>query len=550
VIYGLSDYRFSTFPRGCPLILIVAREDKSGNSVEITIKTLSPVDKNIRLKQKDGRWVILLTPAPMNDFAWSAQGVSSGAPQERIPAEAPSAAPARGAAMQVTASSFLEDITILHRERVEKVIFKFDAPTEMIVKSMPDQIMVLFVNSKNSLSHGTFKSEKDWLVKSIILKEVAHGATTWLGASIFIKREDGVKPLVQTFPDRLVIYSVRDTKQCLYLWSARNGTTLSYDFITPQRYPVDYKNIEKKALTDSKADMGKNGTFSVGEPVTAAKAGIDLRKDSHESAEPSTPRAVRIVIIKNTVNVRSGASASPSSTVVGKLPMGAVGTRVGKRGQWLNVEFGDTHGWIMAALAVDSGKVSKAQWNNIEAIRTAKEKQEEKAREAVRKQQERKALMEQAALQKERARQEGKERIAHDAADKPAAVANHPSDSAAPTPLRVFPKTIEYHVFGRDPFLTLSQDEDGPLPTIENLELVGILYDAMDRIGLFEDIRNKTKAYALRENDPIKNGSLLRIQSDKVLFLINELGISRTYAMKLNKEKEPKAYEAPKASKE
>ena len=68
--------------------------------------------------------------------------------------------------------------------------------------------------------------------------------------------------------------------------------------------------------------------------------------------------------------------------------------------------------------------------------------------------------------------------------------------------------------------------------------LVGVLYDQVDRIGLFEDKQDKTKAYALRENDPVQNGYVLRVQPDKVLFLINELGISRTYALKLTKEKQ------------
>jgi hypothetical protein len=97
-------------------------------------------------------------------------------------------------------------------------------------------------------------------------------------------------------------------------------------------------------------------------------------------------------------------------------------------------------------------------------------------------------------------------------------------------------KLVEYHVYGRDPFLPLSRDDESPVPNVEGLNLIGILYDEADRIALFED--GKGKAYALRENDPVQNGYLLRVQPDKVLFLLNELGISRTYAMKLSKEKE------------
>jgi hypothetical protein len=99
-------------------------------------------------------------------------------------------------------------------------------------------------------------------------------------------------------------------------------------------------------------------------------------------------------------------------------------------------------------------------------------------------------------------------------------------------------KPVEYHVFGRDPFLPLSGDEETKVRNVEDLSLVGILYDQADRIALFETPKGRDKAIALRENDPVQNGYVLRIQPDKVLFLLNELGISRTYALKLSKEKE------------
>jgi hypothetical protein len=116
--------------------------------------------------------------------------------------------------------------------------------------------------------------------------------------------------------------------------------------------------------------------------------------------------------------------------------------------------------------------------------------------------------------------------------------AAHVKDSIEHVKQYVGPKTVVYHVYGRDPFLPLSRDTDSPVPAVENLNVVGILYDQVDRIGLFEDKQDKTRAYALRENDPVKNGYVLRVQPDKVLFLLNEFGISRTYALKLTKDKQ------------
>jgi Membrane protein involved in colicin uptake len=616
VIYGLNEYKFTTLPAGCPVQQVLAKENKDGNSVELMIKVLAPLDKAIRSKQKDNRWVVLLTSAPVNDFAWTAQNdadkhsetttsgalttketpASAAVPEKRISVEKTPPPAQHPAVPQVTASSFLEDITILHREQVEKVILKLDSPTDIIVKCTPGKILALFVNTKNGLSHTTFKSEKDWLVKSIELNEVMHGGTKWLGASIIVNEQGGSKPIIQTLSDRLVIYSVRDTKQCLYLWSARNGTTLSYDFISPEQLQVDYSKIEKKVMTDSKNDFGANGTFSVGEPTPApakfakketgpvSSGGIAA---SSRPVVPQPARTIRLVVIKDKVNLRSDPSSALNSNRVAQLPLGVIGTQEEKKGQWVRIAFNDMHGWLLASMVLDSGKVPQTMWNKIEAAALEKKKLEEKklqqeekvkalamAREKAKAEAlmaEEKGKAEKQAIAEEKARavqqakdvQEAREKAAQQAKEaqkaaklqqKPLAqppqetgkapqVAiskNQSPDTVRPPeqPAKVFPKLIEYQVLGRDPFMPLSQDEEGPLPNIENLQLVGILYDAMDRIGLFEDMRNKAKAFALRENDPVKNGYLLRIQTDKVLFLINELGISRTYAMKLYKGKE------------
>jgi hypothetical protein len=549
VIYGLDDYQFSSFPRGAPLRQIVAKETKKSGGIEILVKTLIPLDKNIRFKQKDNRWVILLTSAPINDFAWSAQNETkknaiAGGGEAKIIAENNRVTAPPSGPPQSTASSFLEDITILHREQVETIIFKFDAPTEMIVKSVPEQITILFVNAKNGLPSAAFTSEKDWLVKTIELKEVIHGGAMWLAASINVNREGSAKPLIQTFSDRLVIYSVRDAKRCLSLWSAKNGTTLSYDFITPQEFPVDLKNIENKALSDSKNDMSASGTFSV--QATS--------QNPPQLATPP-PRVTKIVIVKNNTALRSRPSAAPVSAVIRRFPLGAIATQLGKKGAWIHVEAGDTQGWVLGSLAMDSAKAPQAIWRKIEAAKIAAAKQEEKLQEAERLRQEKIEKAQEALKSPPEITPLAKQpSIEHSiAASSPTAAEkaslgdttknSFPLQGAATVAIaseKPQQPAIAYNVLGRDPFLPLTQDEEGPLPSVENLQMVGILYDKAARIALFEDINDKANAYALRENDPVKNGYLLRIQSDKVLFLIKEFGISRTFTMKLNKGKQPK----------
>jgi hypothetical protein len=94
---------------------------------------------------------------------------------------------------------------------------------------------------------------------------------------------------------------------------------------------------------------------------------------------------------------------------------------------------------------------------------------------------------------------------------------------------------VRYRVFGRDPFVPLVRDTtDGELPRVENLRLVGVLEDSRERIALLEDFRNSNRAFALRTNDPVESGKVLRIQRDRVVFLIRDFDVSRSFTLNLN----------------
>ena len=79
------------------------------------------------------------------------------------------------------------------------------------------------------------------------------------------------------------------------------------------------------------------------------------------------------------------------------------------------------------------------------------------------------------------------------------------------------------------------------LPLVENLTLVGILYDDAERLALCEDRLNGNQPFSFRELDPVDKGKVLKIYQDKVVFLITEFGISRSYTLEIvrpTKEKE------------
>jgi hypothetical protein len=222
---------------------------------------------------------------------------------------------------------------------------------------------------------------------------------------------------------------------------------------------------------------------------------------------------------------------------VTKLAFGESVVQLDKKTTWVKIKTSDTIGWIANTMIIDSTKAPKDLLDKINSghKKQLEEKIAEEKKTQLLKEQQTKALLAKKKMLDAQLDSRGKAAShARDSVIQSAIV----SDSLEKSKQKPETKLVEYHVYGRDPFIALSHTEDSPVPNVEDLNLVGILYDDADRIGLLEDRSDKSKAFAFRENDPVQNGYVLRIQPDKILFLINELGISRTYALKLIKNKE------------
>jgi uncharacterized protein YgiM (DUF1202 family) len=541
VIYGLEDFEFTSFPAGCPVSRIAVSESPAGNSIDLVLAVAGSLDRPAVAKQKDAKWIILLSHESAPDFSWSA------APQPK-----PAAVPAKQMpSAKQPGESRLTDISVLVRDKVELLTFSFDGPTAMRLKRDQDNLVVLFVNATSGLPITRVSPPND-PTSVIDLKQIAHGGTLWLGASVSMAQPALHSALMQAFADRLVIYTVRDSLQSLSLWSAAKGQSVQYNFVELPRFDVDIEGMKKKAVTDLSTDLPRAKTFAIREeeaaravPTAAAPDVAPAMAPAASAAAPVAPRApavVRFIVTKDNVNLRTEASAG--SAVVSKLAAGTVATLVAKKPEWVKVRTGDTAGWVSAAMTADSARAPKAVLDNIDRLVRARLAREKAAEE--------KAARGQAAKEKAQQEKLAKQKLAADReaqkkADKESRAAARDSlvrytaaaqESVQTVKNVIARKLVEYHVYGRDPFLPLSEDEDTKVQNVEDLTLVGILYDQSDRIALFETSKGREKALALRENDPVQNGYVLRIQPDKVLFLLNELGISRTYALKLTREQE------------
>ncbi len=91
----------------------------------------------------------------------------------------------------------------------------------------------------------------------------------------------------------------------------------------------------------------------------------------------------------------------------------------------------------------------------------------------------------------------------------------------------------------RDPFLPLTEKEDMQfgevsLPQFENLKLVGIIKDTRGNEALLED--EIGFGYILRSGDKIKNGYVMSVEENKVIFHVEDYGGYKIMTLELNPE--------------
>ncbi len=99
-------------------------------------------------------------------------------------------------------------------------------------------------------------------------------------------------------------------------------------------------------------------------------------------------------------------------------------------------------------------------------------------------------------------------------------------------------KIITYQSWGKpDPFAALidsrGRSGSGPdeIPDVESLRLVGVLKANDEASALLEDLEGY--GYILKDGDSVKNGYVVQIGRDKIIFHLSEYGWSRTVALRM-----------------
>jgi Tfp pilus assembly protein PilP len=101
---------------------------------------------------------------------------------------------------------------------------------------------------------------------------------------------------------------------------------------------------------------------------------------------------------------------------------------------------------------------------------------------------------------------------------------------------------VVYNTFGiRDPFIPLEADDAEGGLNIDQMRVVGIIASPTRPMAVLEHTSQPGLSVALREGDAIQNGRVLKIERDRVVFLLEEFGVSRQFALKLQAPKGEKS---------
>lgn len=571
VSYGLDQYNYEQFGE-CPVRRIRVVE-KSENALRLTVG-LETEATTVRAKEKDGRWIALLSSVPAPSCAWRAN-----TPPKKTPAKQPLSGagdmPDRGD----EASPSITSLTVLQRGAVAEVRISGEPSVEVGAKVVGRKAVAVFMGVANGLGIQEVSPPVEYGFGTISVLESSRNGVPIVKVSV-TALDENVVPMIQTFSGEWVVYIPNRNGERFAVWEVGKGNLVAYDFRQTAGSAVDYREYSLRARDDLERDLSNESTFlingtryasvppakteeklsggggSFGTEETAPKdhkpveavheSPMSSPMPEHESpmvetgitrleepigsdAEPVSEPVVEsvlqlrvpVVIIGNGVNLRSSPNAESPANVIDQLELGRRATKLMVRDEWVRIlpKNGDT-GWVHESLV-------KASLDSPVEIAHSEPEPEVQAKEPLPKRAAELPPAEAAAVAL------SIEDVSEDFRGEIVA------KEELPEPAK--PRMIRYRRFGRDPFVPLDiirvADGDSALPDAEDLVLVGIVYDDKERIALLEDTENQNKAYALMEGDRVRRGSLFRIMRKRVIFLLSEEGISYTHDLELEKEK-------------
>jgi SH3-like domain-containing protein len=547
-IYGLQDFSYTKFDKKSPVTSLIASEKKQGSIVKLQITMKDPVDEQPVLKRKNTDIYILLSKKPREPFTWKAPAAFE-TNQKLAVIEAKEKQNVQHSANSTNgmvnknedrAVTLLTDIAMVYREQICRINFQFNGSVKGTIVRNQDSVVCSFKGVKSGLEKSIFEIHPRSVYKKIIISE-KKGNENVLIAKIVVDTSEAIGQACIVFEDSRY-FTIMTINKSSYnaFWSTHPESNWEHELTYVKPYEIDFKKMGERAERDVALNLSSGPVFRVGDFFSESPAGETIRNGitaapiaekfsettpdvaMHTSEKQSVPESTvtsqikpevydSVVINSNDVNIRK--QPSVTSVAITKAMKGMSVQRISSNNGWTRIAINGTYGWINNKFVDQPSQVAIAEKENVTAEVQVVDSKIGDSMEL--KPQFQSLSNDSMAIQKV-SQQIGVEDTFKDEKNEADLV-------------------IRYHQKGRDPFAPLFRDSlmQGGKASIDQLQLVGVLIDGNDKVALFEDKSSKKQSFTLRENDAVENGKVLKVFPDRVVFLLTEFGISRSFTLRL-----------------
>ncbi|MFW5960618.1 MAG: SH3 domain-containing protein, partial [Chitinivibrionales bacterium] len=250
----------------------------------------------------------------------------------------------------------------------------------------------------------------------------------------------------------------------------------------------------------------------------------------------------RVILVKDNVNFRSEPDLSDDSNIIRRLVIGTEAVRTQREEKWsrIKTDKGST-GWVYSSMVEPEESLSSEEYSELREHRDrigSEDEETEVSNKSI-DSTSKIPVPEETAMPGFDMTAEDEGPAEQDREDLPGAAKKKESEESAGEPPDE--RMVPYRTFGRDPFIPLEDSvliEKG-LPDVNNFDLVGLVYnEGGENLAVLQHMSEESENYVLKENDKVAKGRVLKIKEDRVVFLITDMGMSRTYTIEIQEDKE------------
>lgn len=550
-VYGLEDFSYSKFENESPVNSIMAVEKKDGSGIVLTVSLKSNVGGLPVVKIKDRDTYILISKSAGNTFSWKAASVLKPVKvvtkreqgEKNVVNAKDVSRDSAGDKGEKNSTGRLIDIAMVYREQVCRINFKFSGNVAKDVYRNRDSLICMFSGAENGMEKKSFDLFPQTVYRKVLLSENKKEKKVIAKVIIDSAAFQSIVNIVFEDSSLLTIMALNKESSYNAFWNAHSGTIWEHELTYVKPFEVDLKKLRERAEKDVGVNFPDGPVFRVGDfysgppekKIMQSELVKNSIKENREGEATDSGNAAeitqntlrtdllnelnpddsdKVVINADEVNIRRRPTVN--SPAIAKAMKGMRALRKKTDSDWTQVTINGSTGWIKNQFILSPETVREEKKAEIDPVAQTGSFRLHKNEGNIQT-----SLSSFAASHDSIAIQKVSQLLIDDI------VLREESDALN--------DVIHYKQNGRDPFIPLIKDSllQRGKASLEQLLLVGVLIDGGEKVALFEDKGNKKFALTLRESDAVENGKLLKIFPDRVVFLLTEFGISRSFTLHL-----------------